>query len=136
MYIKIISTRCRPVQTRMQTGHCPDFATLQQCHKLSATFSTNIKKFNVMNTILWQGRFYLFQERQIYASSMGIHVSYCRWHDLLIFYFYLFFFYFFFYFYFFYGFFFIFIYFFFIFFFNFFFWIFLYFWKFSNFWKF
>ena len=87
MYIKFISTRCRPVQTRMQTGHCPDFATLQQCHRLCATFSANIKKFNVMNTILWQGRCYLFQERQIYASSMGIHVSYCRWHDLLIFFF-------------------------------------------------
>ena len=48
MYIKFISTRCRPVQTRMQTGHCPDFATLQQCHRLCATFSANIKKFNVM----------------------------------------------------------------------------------------
>ena len=87
MYIKFISSRCRPVQTRMQTGHCPDFATLQQCHRLCATFSANIKKINVMNTILWQGRCYLFQERQIYASSMGFHASYCRWHDLLMFFF-------------------------------------------------
>ena len=80
-------------QVQTSSNQNADRALPRFCH--SAAMPQNMcniqcqyqKKNYVMNTILWQGRFYLFQERQIYASSMGIHVSYCRWHDLLIFFF-------------------------------------------------